>query len=108
MARVAVTWLALQLAPAGQQGTWVAIAVAASTLPSAAGALVFGRFLRGRNGAQLAGWDAILRAGALAAIPVTYSLGALSIGLYVTLLAVSSLLHPSRSSGPRTLLPRLL
>jgi DHA3 family macrolide efflux protein-like MFS transporter len=108
MALVAVTWLALQLAPAGQQGTWVAIAVAASTLPSAAGALVFGRFLRGRNGAQLAGWDAILRAGALAAIPVTYALGALSISLYVTLLAVSSLLHAWGSAGRYTLIAELL
>lgn len=108
MALVAVTWLALQVAPAEQKSMWVAVAVAAYTLPSAAGALVFGRFLRGRSGAQLAGWDAILRAGALAAIPVAYALGILSIGLYIGLLAVSSLLHAWGSAGRYTLIAELL
>lgn len=41
MALVAVTWLAMQLAPQGQRGTWTAVAVAAYTLPSAAGTIVF-------------------------------------------------------------------
>ncbi|WP_344396322.1 MFS transporter [Actinomadura alba] len=108
MALVAVTWLALQLAPSEQHGTWVAIAVAAYTLPSAAGALLFGRLLRGRHGAQLAGWDAILRAAALAAIPVAYAFGTLSIGLYVALLAVSSLLHSWGSAGRYTMIAELL
>jgi predicted MFS family arabinose efflux permease len=108
MALVAVTWLALQLAPGRHHGVWVAIAVAAYSLPSAAGAVLFGRFLAGRGGAQLAGWDAILRAGALAAIPVAYALGALSIELYVVLLAVSSLLHSWGSAGRYTLIAELL
>ncbi|WP_189196506.1 MFS transporter [Micromonospora fulviviridis] len=108
MALVAVTWLALQLAPQGQRGTWTAIAVAAYTLPSAAGAVIFGRFLGGRSGAQLAGWDAVLRAGALAAIPAAHLAGALSIGLYVTLLAASSLLHSWGSAGRFTLIAELL
>ncbi|MFG3300415.1 MFS transporter [Micromonospora chersina] len=108
MALVAVTWLALQLAPPGQRGTWTALAVAAYTLPSAAGAVVFGRLLAGRSGAELAGWDAVLRAGALAAIPVAHLAGALSIGLYVTLLAASSLLHSWGSAGRYTLIAELL
>ncbi|WP_174530812.1 MFS transporter [Micromonospora maritima] len=108
MAVVAVSWLALQLASPGQRGLWVAIAVAAYTVPSVVGTLVFGRVLGGRGGAQLAGWDATLRAGALAAIPVAYVAGALSLGLYVTLLAVSSLLHSWGSAGRYTLIAEVL
>ncbi|KAB1916089.1 MFS transporter [Micromonospora sp. AMSO31t] len=108
MALVAVTWLALQLAPHGQRGTWTAVAVAAYTLPSAAGTIAFGRRLAGRSGAQLAGWDAVLRAGALAAIPAAHLAGTLTIGLYVALLAASSLLHSWGSAGRYALIAELL
>ncbi|RQX01745.1 MFS transporter [Micromonospora inaquosa] len=108
MAVVAVSWLAIQLAPHDQWGPWIAVAMAAYTLPSAAGTVVFGRLLRGRGGAQLAGWDAILRATALAAIPIAYLFGALSIGLYVVLLAASALLHSWGSAGRFTLIAELL
>ncbi|WP_083673227.1 MFS transporter [Micromonospora sp. CB01531] len=108
MSLIAVTWLAIQLAPHGQRGTWVAVAVAAYTLPSAAGTVIFGRLLSGRNGAQLAGWDAILRAAALAAIPAAHLFGVLSIGWYVMLLAASSLLHSRGSAGRFTLIAELL
>ncbi|MEU3454994.1 MFS transporter [Micromonospora sp. NPDC006766] len=108
MALIAVTWLALQLAPSGQRGTWTAIAVAAYTLPSAAGTMVFGRYLSGRGGAQLARWDAILRAAALAAIPAAHLVGALSIGLYVAFLAAASLLRSWGSAGRFTLVAELL
>ncbi|WP_433264151.1 MFS transporter [Micromonospora vinacea] len=108
LAVVAVTWLAIQLAPHDQWGTWIALAMAAYTLPSAAGTVVFGRLLRGRGGAQLAGWDAILRATALAAIPLAYILGALTIWLYVVLLAASALLHSWGSAGRFTLIAELL
>ncbi|PWR08253.1 MFS transporter [Micromonospora acroterricola] len=108
MAVVAVTWLAIQLAPQGQRGTWIALAVAAYTLPSAAGTVIFGRLLRGRSGAQLAGWDAILRASALAAIPLAHLAGVLTIGLYVVLLAASALLHSWGSAGRFTLIAELL
>ncbi|GAA2186051.1 MFS transporter [Micromonospora lupini] len=107
MAVVAVTWLAIQLAPPGQR-LWIAVAVAAYTLPSAAGMVLFGRLLRGRGGAQLAGWDAILRAAALAAIPIAHLAGALTIGLYVVLLAASALLHSWGSAGRFTLIAELL
>ncbi|MET7868119.1 MFS transporter [Micromonospora taraxaci] len=108
MAVVAVTWLAIQLAPPDQRGTWIAAAVAAYTLPSAAGTIVFGRLLRGRSGAQLAGWDAILRAGALAAIPLAHLADVLTVGLYVFLLAVSALLHSWGTAGRFTLIAELL
>ncbi|MGC4817584.1 MFS transporter [Micromonospora sp. DT63] len=108
MALVAVTWLAIQLAPQGQHGPWIAVAVAAYTLPSAAGTVIFGRLLRGRSGAQLAGWDAILRAAALAAIPIAHLAGMLTIGLYVVLLAASALLHSWGSAGRFTLIAELL
>ncbi|MFF4936355.1 MFS transporter [Micromonospora sp. NPDC000729] len=108
LALVAVTWLALQLAPAGQRGTWTAFAVAAYTLPGAAGTVLLGRWLGGRSGAQLAGWDATVRAAALGAIPVAHLAGVLDAGLYVALLAVSSLLHPWGSAGRFTLVAELL
>ncbi|MEV7225458.1 MFS transporter [Polymorphospora sp. NPDC051019] len=108
MAVVAVPWLALELAPADRQGTWVAVAVAAYTLPAAAGAVLFGRWLRRHGGARLAGWDAVLRAGALGAIPVAHLLGALTIGVFVALLALSALLHSWGTAGRYTLLAQVL
>lgn len=108
MAVVAVTWFAIQLAPHDQRGIWIALAMAAYTLPSAAGTVVFGRLLGGRSGAQLAGWDAILRASALAAIPLAYLTGVLTIWLYVFLLAASALLHSWGSAGRFTLIAELL
>jgi predicted MFS family arabinose efflux permease len=108
MALVAVSWLALHLAPASQRGTWLAVAVAAYTLPSAAGTILFGRLLHGRSGAQLAGWDATLRATALAAIPIAAAFDLLTIGWYVALLGISSLLHSWGSAGRYTLIAELL
>ena len=108
MSAVAVSWLAIEIAPADRRGTWVAVAVAAYTLPGALGAFLLARPLRGRGGAQLAGWDATLRASALAAVPVAHALGVLSIGLYVGLLALSSLLHTWGSAGRFTLLAEVL
>lgn len=108
MSTVAVPWLALQLAPPGERGTWVALAAAAYTLPGALGAVAFDRFLRGRPGAQLAGWDAVARAVLLGAIPLAHLAGALSPALYVVLLALSSLLSAWGKAGRYTLLAELL
>ncbi|MFF5235389.1 MFS transporter [Dactylosporangium sp. NPDC000521] len=108
MSLVAVTWLALQLAPQAHRGTWVAVAVAAYSLPSAAGGVLFGRFLRHRGGAQLAGWNATLRAAALGAIAVAAALGSLDLPLYVALLALSSLLAAWGSAGHYTLIAEML
>lgn len=108
MAVVAVSWLALELTPAPNRGLWVAGAVAAHTLPGAAGALLLGRFLRHRAPARLVGWDATLRAAALGAIPVASAVGELSIRLYIALLGISSVLHSWGQAGRYTLLARVL
>jgi MFS transporter len=108
MAVVAIGWLAVELAPADARGVWVALAAAAYTLPGALGAVVLNRLLRGRNPARLATWDALLRAGALGAIPVAHVVGALSIGVYIALLAISSVLHSWGQAGTYTLLARQL
>jgi predicted MFS family arabinose efflux permease len=108
MAIVAVTWLALQLAPPGTRGAWVAVAVAAYTLPSVAGTLVLGRWLGGRDGARLAGADATVRAVALGAIPIAYAMGLLTPIVYVVLLALSALLHSWGSAGRYTLVAEVL
>ncbi|MFI9586844.1 MFS transporter [Streptomyces sp. NPDC052236] len=108
MAVVAVSWFAIELAPAADRAVWVAVAAAAYTLPGAFGALVLGRLLRDRAPTQLAGWDAALRACALGAIPIAYLLGVLGMGLYVVLLAASSVLHSWGQAGVYTLLARVL
>jgi MFS transporter, DHA3 family, macrolide efflux protein len=108
MSSVAVSWMALQIAPSGARGTWVALAIAANILPGALGGLLLGRFLNGRSGPQLAGWDALLRAGMLALIPVTYAVGVLSPGLYVGLLGASSVLQAWGKAGRYTMLAELL
>jgi DHA3 family macrolide efflux protein-like MFS transporter len=108
MSVVAIGWLALESAPDAQRGIWVAIAVAAYSLPSAVGGVLLGRFLAGRGGAQLAGWNAILRAAALGAIAIGYATGHLTVGGYVALLAVSSLLAAWGSAGRYTLIAELL
>lgn len=108
MAVVAVSWLAIDLAPAADRGIWVALAAAAYTLSGAAGALLLGRFLRHRGPAQLAGWDASLRAVALGAIPVLYAFGALDVRGYVALLALSSVLHSWGQAGVYTMIARVL
>ncbi|MGW0802658.1 MFS transporter [Nonomuraea sp. NPDC002799] len=107
MALVAVTWMTLQLVQ-GAPGPWVGVALAAYTAPSALGTLLFGRFLRRRDSMTLGSWDAILRTTALAAIPVVFAVGLLTIQLYVALLALSSLLHAWGSSGRYTLIAQLL
>src|ERR1700722_11919872 len=53
MSAVAIAWLALKLAPPGSRGLWVGAAVAAYSLPGAAGAVVLRRWLRGRRGVGL-------------------------------------------------------
>ncbi|MFE3514109.1 MFS transporter [Streptomyces sp. NPDC059166] len=108
MAVVAVSWLAIELAPASERGMWVASAAAAYTLPGAMGALLLGRFLRHRPPARLAGWDAALRAGALGAIPVFHAFEALGVHGYVALLALSSVLHSWGQAGVYTMLARVL
>lgn len=108
MSLVAVSWLALHLAPSESRATWAAVAIAAYTLPGALGSVLFGRWLGGRGGAQLAAWDAVLRTVLLALIPVAHLAGVLGIWLYTVLLGLSALLRSWGSAGRFTLIAELL
>jgi predicted MFS family arabinose efflux permease len=103
MSAVGVAWLAIRIASPADRGLVVGVAVAAYTLPGAAGAVLLARPLRRLAGRRLVAADATLRAVALALIPLLYASGALRPGLYVALLAASSLLHAWGISGQYTL-----
>jgi predicted MFS family arabinose efflux permease len=89
-------------APA-DRGLVVGVAVAAYTLPGAAGAVLLARPLRKLASPHLVAADAALRAVTLSMIPLLYGLGALRAGSDVALLAASSLLHAWGISGQYTL-----
>jgi MFS family permease len=108
MSAVAIAWLALKLAPPGSRGLWVGAAVAAYSLPGAAGAVVLRRWLRGRGGARLVFVNAVLRALALGLIGGLAVAGALDPVGYVALLGVSSLLSAWGVAGKYTLIADLL
>ncbi|MEV0161092.1 MFS transporter [Nonomuraea fuscirosea] len=108
MSFVAVAWLAIELAPQGSAGLWVGAAVAAYTLPGVAGALAFGRLLRRVPARRLLLADNAVRGVLLGAVPLFWLAGLLSLPLYVTLLALSSLLHAWGNAGKYTMLAELL
>jgi hypothetical protein len=103
MSAVGVAWLAIAIAPPAGRDLVVGVAVAAYTLPGAAGAVLLARPLRALSGRQLVAADAALRAATLSVIPLLYAFGALRPGAYVALLAASSLLHAWGLSGQYTL-----
>jgi MFS family permease len=103
MSAVGVAWLAIRIAPHADRDLVVGVAVAAYTLPGAAGAVLLARPVRALAGRHLVAADATLRAVTLSAIPLLYAFGALSAGPYVALLAGSSLLHAWGLSGQYTL-----
>jgi len=103
MSAVGVAWLAIRIASPADRGLVVGVAVAAYTLPGAAGAVLLARPLRKLAGRRLVAADATLRAVALTMIPLLYAFRALGPGLYVALLAASSLLHAWGISGQYTL-----
>ena len=108
MSMVAVAWLAVQIAPAGQAGAWTGLAVAAYALPAPIGAAVLARQMRRLGAAQLVAADASLRAVALGAVALLAVAGRLDPIVYVALLAVSSLLHAWGNAGAYTLIAELL
>jgi len=108
MSAVAIAWLALRLAPAGSRGLWVGAAVAAYSLPGAAGAVALRRWLGGRGGARLASVNAMVRAAALGLIGFLALAGRLDSAGYVALLGVSSLLSAWGMAGKYTLIADLL
>jgi MFS family permease len=103
MSAVGVAWLAIRIAPPADRGLLVGVAVAAYTLPGAAGAVLLAKPLRTLAARRLVAADATLRAVTLSMIPLLYALGALRAGSYVALLAASSLLHAWGLSGQYTL-----
>lgn len=102
MSAVGVAWLAIRIASPADRGLVVGVAVAAYSLPGAAGAVLLARPLRKLSGRRLVAADSTLRAVALALIPILYAFGVLAPGLYVALLAASSLLHAWGISGQYT------
>jgi MFS transporter, DHA3 family, macrolide efflux protein len=108
MSAVAIAWLALKLAPPGSRGLWVGAAVAAYSLPGAAGAVALRRWLRGRGGARLVFVNAVLRALALGLIGALAVAGVLDPVGYVALLGLSSLLSAWGVAGKYTLIADLL
>jgi DHA3 family macrolide efflux protein-like MFS transporter len=108
MSAVAIAWLALRLAPADTRGLWVGAAVAAYSLPGAAGAVALRRWLHGRAGARLTFINAVLRACALGLIGCLALAGLLGPAGYVALLGVSSLLSAWGVAGKYTLVADLL
>jgi DHA3 family macrolide efflux protein-like MFS transporter len=108
MSAVAIAWLALRLAPAGSRGLWVGAAVAAYSLPGAAGAVVLRRWLQGRGGARLTFINAVLRACALGLIGCLALAGLLGPAGYVALLGASSVLSVWGVAGKYTLVADLL
>jgi MFS family permease len=103
MSAVGVAWLAIRIATPADRGLVVGVAVAAYTLPGAAGAVLLARPLGRLASRHLVAADAALRAATLSMIPLLYALGGLRAGSYVALLAVSSLLHAWGISGQYTL-----
>ncbi|HYT79098.1 MAG TPA: MFS transporter [Actinomycetota bacterium] len=107
MSTVTIAWLAVRLAPAGELGVFVGLAVASYTLPGVIGALAFGRLLRARPARALVLVHCLLRAGFLGAVAALWRTGALAPAAYVALLAGSSLLWAWGNAGQYTMLSEL-
>jgi hypothetical protein len=104
LSAVGVAWLAIRIASPADRDLVVGLAVAAYTLPGAAGAVALARPLRALAARHLVAADATLRAVTLSMIPLLYAVGALRVGSYVGLLAASSMLHAWGISGQYTLI----
>ncbi len=107
MSTVTIAWLAVRVAPAGELGVFVGLAVASYTLPGVIGALAFGRLLRARPARALVLVHCLLRAGFLGAVAALWRTGALAPAAYVALLAGSSLLWAWGNAGQYTMLSEL-
>lgn len=105
---VALAWLALDLAPPGSGGTWVAICSASAVLPGLVVALVAAGPLGRVDPVGLGTADATVHAAALGAVPVLSAAGLLDAPVLAVLLGVASLLAPWGSAARYTLLARLL
>lgn len=107
MSTVTVAWLAVRIAPTGELGVFVGLAVAAYTLPGVVGALAFAKFLRGRHARALVLGHCLLRTVFLGVIVLLWASGALAPYLYVALLAGSSFMYAWGNAGEYTMLSEL-
>lgn len=108
MSVVTVAWLSIQIAPAGRSGLMLGAALAAYSLPGAAGALLFGRWMRRLFAQRVLMANSCLRAILLGCVPVAWATGTLHPILYIALLAGSSLLQAWGGAGQYTLLAEML
>ena len=72
MSIVTIAWLAVRVAPAGELGVYVGLALAAYTLPGVIGALAFTRFVRRRPARALVLVHCLLRTGFLGVIALLW------------------------------------
>jgi predicted MFS family arabinose efflux permease len=107
MSAVTIAWLAVGVAPAGELGVFVGLAVAAYTLPGVIGALALGRVLRGRPARTLVLWHCLLRTVFLGMVAVLWGMGALTPAVYIGLLAGSSLMAAWGNAGEYAMLSEL-
>jgi predicted MFS family arabinose efflux permease len=107
MSTVTIAWLAVRVAPAGELGAYVGLALAAYTLPGVIGALAFTRFVRRRPARALLLVHCLLRTGFLGVIALLWALDALEPLAYVSLLAGSSLMAAWGNAGQYTMLSEL-
>jgi predicted MFS family arabinose efflux permease len=107
MSVVTIAWLAVRVAPSGELGTYVGLAVAAYTLPGVIGALAFGRIVRDRPARSLVLVHCLLRTGFLGMIALLWAWGVLTPSAYVPLLAGSSLMFAWGNAGQYTMLSEL-
>lgn len=108
MSAVVIAWLAIEIAAPQQAGLIVGAAVAAYTLPAATGAVLLARWLSRIDARRLIIANALLRATTLGAVAVLQLFGALTPILYVSLLALSSILVAWGSAGTYTLVSQLV
>lgn len=102
MSLLGVAWLALQLAPPDNRPTVLGLAVAAYSLPAAAGSFMLGHWLGSRNSRSLILLDSLLRGGVFTLIPVLYWSRLLDAAVFIALLALSSVLHAWGIAGRQT------
>ncbi|WP_143447647.1 MFS transporter [Kineosporia sp. R_H_3] len=105
---VALSWLALDLAPPGRGATWVAVCSASAVLPGLVVALLGSRPLGRLAAVTLGTADALLHAVALGAVPALAAAGLLDVRGLAVLLGVASLLGPWGSAARYTLLAQVL
>ncbi len=108
MGLLGVAWLALQLAAPGSRAIVVGLSVAAYSLPGAVGSFTLGRWLSTKSTKSLIFMDSLLRGVLFALIGVLHWVRLLDAAAFVSLLAVSSLLHSWGIAGRQTFVAETL